>query len=76
MRVDISDQGRRSWRQEKDINIRIDGNVVQIDAEGDGGNILRSERLQVNSESKEKPNVPPGQKKQSMAAPSMRHQHR
>lgn len=35
--------------KKKDINIRIDGNVVQIDAEGNGGNILRSERLQLNS---------------------------
>ena len=48
--------------KKKDINIRIDGNVVQIDAEGNGGNILRSKRLQLDSQSKEKPSVPPRQK--------------
>ena len=39
----------RSDVKKNDINIRIDGNMVQIDAEGYCGNILRSKRLQLNS---------------------------
>ena len=59
MRIDVSESDKAylvkadiPGVRKEDINIRIDGNVVQIDAEvksekegrGDGGKILRSER--------------------------------